>query len=117
MIALCGALWVLEVPVRGSTNWYGDNLGMLQSAADPDSSRIKRYVTTLYHTCRAQVPRKVLMHTKVRTDDSFTKMRTKALEVGNIEYLGRMVFAGPFHSHKGFVLQMGIKYNPLLKCV
>jgi hypothetical protein len=57
------------------------------------------------------------MHTKVRTDDSTTKMRAKALEVGNIEYLGRMVFAGPFHSHKGFVLQMGIKYNPLLKCV
>ena len=57
------------------------------------------------------------MHTKVRTDDSFTKMRTKAVEVGNIEYLGRVVFAGPFHSHRGFVLQMGIKYNPLLKCV
>ena len=40
------------------------------------------------------------MHTKVRTDDSFTKMRTKALEVGNIEYLGRVVFAGHFTAIK-----------------
>jgi hypothetical protein len=117
-MTLCGALWALEAPVRSSTKWYGDNLGMLQSTANPDSTRKKRCVIASYHMCRVQVPAGVRMPNKVRTGDNITKMETKALEVGNIEDLGRVVFARLFYGQKDFVLRkISIWYKALLKYV
>ena len=42
----------LGVPVKGATEIYGDNLGMIISCTEPDSDLKNKYVAISYHKLR-----------------------------------------------------------------
>ncbi len=70
----------LSVAIKGQTNLYGDNQGMLQSRSMIDLEHKKRHLAIVYHKMRECVATGIINPVKILTDHNISDFLTELLE-------------------------------------
>ena len=76
----------LGVRIKGQTNLYGDNKGMLQSSTLIDSECKKRHLEIAYHKLRECVAAGIINPIKIHTDHNISDFLTKVTDWGTHHY-------------------------------
>ncbi|MGH3055550.1 MAG: Ty1/Copia family ribonuclease HI, partial [Gaiellaceae bacterium] len=90
-------LRALGVPITRSTNLYGDNLGVIQNASNPDSSLKKKHTAISYHRVRECVAARIVDPFKILSGENYADMLTKALNSPLYKFHVNAIFDEPGH--------------------
>ena len=86
----------LIVPITRPSNLFGDNLGVIQNASNPDSDIKKKHVAISYHAVRESIAANILVPHWIKGKYNVSDTLTKQIGGSDFHFLLEQVFWQPY---------------------
>ena len=86
----------LGVPISKPSNLFGDNLGVIQNASNPDSDIKKKHVAISYHAVRESIAANILVPHWIKGKYNVSDLLTKQIGGSEFHLLLEQMFWQPY---------------------